>query len=339
MKLFLSLLLVTLRVTSKSCIRRKLQETGQLQHGPAWDACLSPPDPAVHELCLEVIAAGVPTPPLYSFAANEVELWAKHAVHYYCCVMRVSDSSFVYKTVFDYHQGCALASPFLQAVDPEDGSFLSAIAQYCPNSMAPSVPSDEDRGADLYEVAAQELPEGGAPLSNCGDPSENPQVGKLTILIPDQFSDGDIAHFPAFIGDDVSEDTWVSWAAVQDEHYCFSDFCSMEGVPGAFHPPYSLSIGRTFVVEGLNEAAMQAKKQELAAGSSVYQIINNNCSHKLLHILAAGMGCDAEIIPFYLPSALVNALETMDNAQEVLDPLHHEDIENKIAFYLAEAAN
>lgn len=335
MQLLLSFLTVTLMVSSKSCIRRKLQETGQL-NGPAWNACLSPPDPEVHELCLEVIAVGVPTPP-YSFAANEVELWAEHAVHYYCCVMRVSDPSFVYKTVFDYHQGCALASPFLQDVDPEDGSFLSAIAQYCPNSMAPSVPSDEDRGMDLYHVAALEV-EGGAPLSNCGDPNES-QNGKLTILIPDQFSDGDIAHFPAFIGDTVSEDTWVSWAAVQDENYCISDFCSMEGVPGAFHPPYSLSIARAFVVEGLDELAMQVRKQELAAGSSVYQVINNNCSHKLLHILAAGMGCDPEIIPFYLPSALVNALETMDNAQEVLDPLHHEEIENKIALYLAETAN
>jgi hypothetical protein len=239
----------------------------------------------------------------------------------------------VYKTVFEYHQGCALASPYLQDVDPDDSSFLSALAQYCPNSMAPSVPSDENRGMDLYQVASLDLPEDGAPLSNCGTSSEG-QNGTLTILIPEQLSDGDIAHFPAFIGDTVSEDSWVSWGVVEDEN-CMSDFYSMEGVPGMFHPPYALSVARAFVVEGLDEGAMQDKKQELS--KSVYQIITNNCSHKLLQILAAGMGCDAEIIPFYLPSALVNALETMDNASEMRDS-HHKDIETKIANYLAEAA-
>jgi hypothetical protein len=246
----------------------------------------------------------------------------------------MSHPSFVYKTVFDYHQGCALASPYLQDVDPDDSSFLSALAQYCPNSMAPSVLSDEDRGMDLYQVASLDLPEDGAPLSNCGTPSEH-QTGNLTILIPEQLSDGDIAHFPAFIGDIVSEASWVSWGAAEDEDHCIADFCSMEGVPGMFHPPYALTVARAFLVEGLDVGAMQDKKQELSS-SGVYQIINNNCSHKLLQILAAGMGCDAEIIPFYLPSALVNALETMDNVSELLE-IQYEDIEIQIENYLAEA--
>lgn len=316
--------------------RRILEE--QVVTSPAWDACSAPGHPDIHHRCDEVIAHGAPTPPYsYSFAAEAVDQWAEDCVHYYCCVLRMRHPSFVYKTVYDYHKDCALASPYLQDVDPKDGSFLSAIAQYCPNSMAPSVPSDEDRGTGLYKVASLDLSEDGLPLSNCGTPTED-QTGTLTIVIPEQLSDGDIAHFPAFIGNTISQDSWVSWGVVEDENHCgTSDFYSMEGVPGMFHPPYALSVARVFVVEGLDEGAMQDKKQELSSSAGVYQIITNNCSHKLLQILAAGMGCDAEIIPFYLPSALVNALETMDNASEMRDT-HHKDIETKIANYLAEAA-
>lgn len=303
-----------------------MHETGS----PAWEACLGYPDPAIHKQCAEVILSGVPN---VRSAFADPERWAEDAVHYYCCVLRQSEPAMVYKTVFRYHEGCALASAFLQ--DSAPGTFLSLISQFCPNAMAPSVLSHEDRSVHLFQVASAEW--GGVPVSNCRrSSSSSNKDGKLTILMPVAQSDGDIAHFPAFIGDSVSQDSWVSWMPGQDTE-CTSDFYSMEGLLGKFGGVYPLTADRAFVIEGLDEAAMLAKKRELAANAASYQIISNNCSHQLLRILAAGMGCDANIVPFYLPSALVNAMESMENNRELGDEAKR-GIENTIERFL-NAAN
>lgn len=268
--------------------------------------------------------------PSVQTAFTDPETWAEEAVYYYCCVLRQSEPSVVYKTVFQYHQGCALASAFLQNAAPD--SFLSLIAKFCPNSMAPSVMSNEDRSVNLFGIASAEW--GGVPVSNCtqSSSSDRKRDGKLTILMPESQSDNDIAHFPAFIGDSVSEDSWVSWMPVQDGE-CIADFYSMEGLLGTFGGVYSLKADRAFVIEGLDEEAMLAKKRELTDNSMSYQIISSNCSHQLLRILAAGMGCDAEIVPFYLPSALVNAMESMENSRE-LDHGAKRTIEDMIESFL-----
>jgi len=290
----------------------------------AWEACLSPPNPTVHQQCTEVITMGVPS---VHTAFTDPESWAEEAVYYYCCVLRQSEPSMVYKTVFQYHQGCALASAFLQDAAPD--SFLSLIARFCPNSMAPSVISNEDRSVHLFQVASAEWE--GVPVANCDKSSSN-RDGKLTILMPESQTDDDIAHFPAFIGDSVSEDSWVSWMPVADGG-CIADFYSMEGLLGTFGGVYSLKADRAFVIEGLDEEAMLAKKRELTETAVSYQIVTSNCSHQLLRILAAGMGCDAEIIPFYLPSALINAMESMENSRE-LDHAAKRRIEDMIESFL-----
>lgn len=258
------------------------------------------------------------------------EAWAQSAVHYYCCVLRQSEPEMVYKTVFEYHQGCAAAAAFLQTV-PDQNTALALIAQFCPNSVSPAISSNNDRGSVLFKVSSLDHGKSNMPLYNCAKGSQG--RGKLTILLPTATSDSDISHFPAFIGDTVTEESWVSWMPTRTEECEASDFYSMEGMPGHFGEVYSLTAGEGFVIEGLDEEAMLAKKAELSETAVVYQIISNNCSHKLLRILAAGMGCDAEIIPFYLPSALVNALKTMDNARGLRDDEIHA-IENMIETFL-----
>merc|ERR1711994_170704 len=124
----------------------------------------------------------------------------------------------------------------------------SSITRFCPNSMAPSVISDEDRSVHLFQVASAEWE--GVPVTNCEKSNSN-RDGKLTILMPESQSDNDIAHFPAFIGDRVSEDSWVSWMPIADGE-CIADFYSMEGLLGTFGGVYSLTAGRAFLIEGMN---------------------------------------------------------------------------------------
>jgi len=262
--------------------------------------------------------------PSVSAAYKDPEVWAEQAVHYYCCVLRQSEPSIVYKTVFQYHETCALASRFLQKT-PAEGSFLSIVAEFCPNSIAPSVPSGDVRSKLLFQVASAER--NGVPVSNCAKTSSN--EGKLTILIPKEQSDNDVAHFPAFIGNTISEESWVSWEAVRSDCGDFDLFVALEGMAGRFGSVYSLKAEHAMVIEGLDEEAMLAKKRELAETTTTYQVVDSNCSHQLLHILAAGMGCEAEIIPFYHPSALMNALDKMQNSR-LLDDKAIRNIEEKI---------
>merc|ERR1712156_1198751 len=291
----------------------------------AMNACTSPPDADVHNQCSQVITMGAPS---VSAAFQDPEVWAEQAVHYYCCVLRQSEPSMVYKTVFQYHETCALASPFLQNT-PEEGSFLSIVAKFCPNSIAPSVPSDDARSRTLFKVAAAERT--GVPVSNCAE-SGSSNEGKLTILVPESQSDNDVAHFPAFIGSTISEESWVSWEAVRSE-CSFDLFVALEGMAGQFGSVYSVKAEHALVIEGLDEAAMLAKKLELAETTTTYQVVDSNCSHQLLHILAAGMGCEAEMIPFYHPSALMNALDKMENSQR-LDDAALSNVEDMIDSFL-----
>lgn len=312
----------------KVCSRRSLvlKEPGM---EATMQACISPPDEDVRRQCAEVIAAGRPS--LYT-AVMDPEEWARRAVHFYCCVMRQSEPETVYRMVFEYHQGCAAAASFLMTA-PDQNTALALMAQFCPNSVSPAILSDEDRGAELFKVSSLQH-ETNLPVSNCGQGGNGD--GKLTILLPTAQSDSDVSHFPAFIGNDVTEESWVSWMPVRDEVCDATDFHSMEGMPGHFGPVYSLTAGKAFVIEGLDEEAMLAKKAELTETGTIYQIINNNCSHKLLHILAAGMGCDAEIVPFYLPSALVNALESSDTIAQALSDDEIRAIESMIESFLQE---
>merc|ERR1712066_951804 len=102
---------------------------------------------------------------------------------------------------------------------------------------------------------------------------------------------------------------------IREECSSFDLFAALEGLAGKFGSVYSLNAEYAMVIEGLDEEAMLAKKRELAETTTTYQVVDSNCGHQLLHILAAGMGCEAEIIPFYHPSALMNALHRMENSR------------------------
>jgi len=293
-------------------------------NSPAMSACISPPDADVHNQCSAVITMGAPS---VSAAYQDPEVWAEQAVHYYCCVLRQSEPSMVYKTVFQYHETCALASRFLQET-PAEGSFLSIVAEFCPNSVAPSAPSGDSRSRLLFTVASAER--SAVPVSNCAESTSND--GTLTILIPESQSDNDVAHFPAFIGSEISEESWVSWEAVGSD-CSFDLFVALEGMVGQFGTVYPLKVEHAMVIEGLDEEAMLAKKRELAETSTTYQVVDSNCSHQLLKILAAGLGCEAEMIPFYHPSALTNALDKMENSR-LLDDAAMSSVEEMIDSFL-----
>lgn len=292
---------------------------------PALVACLAPSNEKIHEECVDVIAAGVPQ---FSTAVFEgVEAWAEQAVHYYCCVLRQSEPEEVYEIGFQYHKLCASASHLFQEGTK---SWLGILATYCPNNLSPYLPSKDDRSESLFALTGVER-NPGMPLSNCKPTSQG--EGTLTILFPEAQSQSDIAHVPGFIGEDVTEESWISWVPVAGEECPTIDFYAVEGMLGEFGKVYSLKAARGFVIEGLNEQAMLDKKAQLAQNYKTYDIIRNNCSHKMLRILAAGMGCDAEIIPFYIPSALGKVLENMDNSNEVFgDDLR--SIETKIDSFL-----
>lgn len=226
-------------------------------------------------------------------------------VDYLCCALRKDDPKELYNVAIKFREFCE-STPYMQWQDslisregltPAENS----LAHYCPNYISPEE-FYNPTWADLWNVAI--LGHQSSAFLRCNGPSKG--NGRITIAINGLTED----MWPhVWIKADGQTFGWSSAHPSTDS----SSFESMTGVEGRFNEEadeFEIPLDvPTWTVEGINVEKLMDEKKRIA--SAQYDLIQNNCAHVALKLLAAGLGCEANIVPFFSPASMLKVVNNV----------------------------
>jgi len=205
------------------------------------------------------------------------------------------------------------ALDFVVSNELENGIWIDLILDYCPNVAVAEEYRHNSHFTELYALSIESELESSEELKqrvihDCQQVESNgDDLVDLTILFP-AGNDGDWQHVVAFMGDEISEESYIDWMP----NFGFStwwtlatqsEYSLLSGVAGHFQTPKKMQIKSGIRLSGLNKMAMAAKMEELAQ-KGTYSIMTHNCAQQVARIAQAGLGCNIREIPFLPPGAI-----------------------------------
>jgi len=237
----------------------------------------------------------------------------------YCCALRQDSTPKLRQTAVDFQEVCA-SEAFLQWMNGlgEEGAQSAsqeAIAKYCPNSLTLGeffTPTY----TDLWKISRYGLPR--HVMMSC-DAKQRPSTGQKVLVTLHGVGEMDLVPHVWLQLENGDE---ISWMPQQELETMNEDFESVTGIPGTFIsdrdydlPPDSI----TYEVENVDIEALLAEKDRIIQADEKYDLIEHNCAHVTLRLLAAGLGCSHRIIPFFSPVAMVSVMKNIDHGTYWLD--------------------
>jgi len=231
----------------------------------------------------------------------------------YCCALRTLDTEKLRDIAASFEEYCEDPKVMRAEHNAENGE-LSVTQElmliYCPNRITSDAYKTESY-IELFQVVL------------LGDPKflscPATKIGTDSIKLFIRYGGSkqrSIGHTMIEI-----EDKRYSWQSVDDVDA--GEFDSVVGVKGIFHEEAEGEeiYDVVYTIEGVDLGKLMAEMQDIAY-TGKYDIIENNCNHVMLKLLAAGLGCQAKLAPFMpilgLKSVLQDTLylsaETVDNS-------------------------
>jgi len=230
----------------------------------------------------------------------------------YCCALREDSTPKLRQTAVHFQEVCS-SEAFLQWMNglAEEGvqsASQQAIAKYCPNALTLSeffTPTY----TDLWKISRYGLPRN--VMMSCD--GKRPSTGQKVTVTLHGFGEMNLVPHVWLELENGDEISWTPSEALEAAN---EDFESVTGIPGEFMSKRGYEVppdAITFEIENVNVEALLAEKDRIIKADEKYDLIDHNCAHVTLRLLAAGLGCSHRIIPFFSPVAMVSVLQNIDH--------------------------
>jgi len=224
-----------------------------------------------------------------------------HLVGSWCCVLRLESMEKIYELAFEFQKFCA-SDKFLQQQHSMDVANLSpsqiAFSAYCPNTISMGI-FQISTYASLWLVSGF----GGSKTSMLQCSGTRPNTGNTIEVYMKSIDSGfDLQH--VILKVDGENLDWGSNIHESDVDM----FNFVTGVPGYFTNTDTSSHTNKWTIHNVDTDRLMQVKEEIALIGK-YSLVERNCAQVALQLLAAGLGCTANPLPFVPPVAIWSVLD------------------------------
>jgi len=238
---------------------------------------------------------------------------AYDVVDWYCCALKTDNKKHLHKAAYDWANTVCESSyvDYLQKKDVDELSAPEAsVLHYCPQIEGENWMWHAWTWTDLWSVVTLGLSDSNeSPYLSC---PKNSKTGtdKVSFIIT-RFQEDINPHVYVKYNGEL-----FGWSPVD---IATDDFSSVTGGAGTFHvtDADSESFKDAFEVEiGNFDVSSMMKKRKQIAKKGYYSLIEENCAHVGLELLAAGLGCQANKVPFFTPPVMHSVLVNLNKQND-----------------------
>lgn len=243
------------------------------------------------------------------------ETLAFNIVDWACCALKTDNTEDLHEAANYAAKTLCGSSYYITYLLSKDVDDLSSpertFLHYCPGVEGEDHMWHTWSWTDLWQVVVRGLSTSNkSPYLSC--PSDLPTGTDHVTFMITPYQEDINPHVYVKQGESV-----FGWDVVDTTS---DDFSSVTGARGMFHvknaDDFQLSED-TYVLEldNFDAPSMWAQYEQIKK-EGIYDLIDHNCAHVGLKLLAAGLGCQAHIIPFFTSFVLQSVLVNLEKQNE-----------------------